>query len=51
MCIFAGERTPFVLRPTEQEENHYTVIGECFIYSRMQAGFLEGEFIEDITIV
>lgn len=49
--VFSGELTPFVLRRSEREEDCYTVIGECFIYSRMQVGSLKREVMEDITLV
>jgi hypothetical protein len=51
LCIFAGQRTPYVLRPHPKKENCYFFIGECFIYSRMRTGFLEGDKIEDISLV
>ena len=31
ICIFYGGLTPFIIRPTHEDPNRYTLIGEAYV--------------------
>jgi hypothetical protein len=50
ICIFAGLRAPFVLRPHAERENCYSLIGECYIRGAMHRGFRDSDSVQDIRL-